>query len=70
MIHALDQGRYEKLNERNIMMLKFLYSTGLRVSELSNLKINHFYNLSEGRGKVVLGKGGKSRHFKISKELA
>ena len=46
-----------------------MYSTGLRVSELSNLKLNDI-DFLRATGKVINGKGGKDRMFKISKELS
>ena len=46
-----------------------MYSTGLRVSELSNLKICDV-EFGKASGKVVKGKGDKDRYFKISKVLS
>ena len=45
-----------------------LYSTGLRVSELVNLKIDHL-NFNDGTGWVRKGKGNKDRLFSISAAL-
>ena len=46
------------------LIIKFLYSTGLRVSELVNLKLTDF-NLESKEGWVRKGKGGKDRFFKL-----
>lgn len=46
---------------RNTLIVEFLYTTGLRVSELCSLKLVNL-NLEEARG-VVLGKGNKERVF-------
>jgi len=47
------------------LIIKLLYSTGLRVSELVNLKINDL-NLDDRSGWVRRGKGNKDRFFTIS----
>jgi integrase/recombinase XerD len=47
------------------LMIKFLYSTGLRVSELVNLKVTDL-NLEKLEGWVRKGKGSKDRYFKLS----
>ena len=49
----------DEMSVRNRAMLELLYATGLRVSELINLKFSNIY-LSEGFLKV-LGKGSKER---------
>ncbi len=51
------------------LMLSFLYSSGLRVSELVNLKVNDL-NLDDSTGWVRRGKGKKDRLFKISSQLS
>lgn len=45
--------------QRNILILEMLYSTGVRISELVNIKINDI-NFSE-RKILVFGKGSKER---------
>lgn len=50
------------------LITKFLYSTGLRVSELVNLKIKDI-DLQEKTGWVRRGKGSKDRFFPISDQL-
>ena len=47
------------IDVRNSLILEILYSTGIRVSELANLKIN---NINIGEKKIkILGKGSKER---------
>jgi integrase/recombinase XerC len=52
---------------RDLLILKLFYSTGLRVSELAALKVDHFdfYNNTLR----VLGKGNKTRIIPIGKNL-
>ena len=57
IINAVDLSKEE--GERNKAMLETLYSCGLRVSELTNLKISNLL-LNEGFIRVV-GKGDKER---------
>jgi len=56
-------------NERNKLILKFMYDTGVRVSELSNLKKKHF-DWANLKGTVYKGKGNKDRIFYYSRPLA
>ncbi|AXX84642.1 tyrosine-type recombinase/integrase [Aliarcobacter skirrowii] len=51
---------------RDIAILELLFATGLRVSEISNIK-HHDFNLSTGNIKV-LGKGGKERTIQICEQ--
>ena len=55
-------------NEKSRLMLSMLYSSGLRVSELVNLKVNDI-NLNENIGWVRKGKGNKDRLFAVSPQL-
>lgn len=57
MLDAIDRSTPE--GERNRAMLETLYSCGLRVSELVNLKISHLYLDDEFIR--VIGKGDKER---------
>jgi len=57
LISAVDLSN--KQGERNRAILETLYSCGLRVSELTNLKISNIY-FNEGYLKVI-GKGDKER---------
>ncbi|AGF48855.1 site-specific tyrosine recombinase XerD [Candidatus Kinetoplastidibacterium galati] len=52
---------------RDRAMLETMYSTGLRVSELVNLKINDV-NLSDGVVHIIMGKGGKDRLVPLGEE--
>lgn len=56
-------------NEKSRLMISFLYSTGVRVSELVNLKVDDL-NFSDNTGWVRKGKGSKDRLFKVSENLA
>ncbi len=62
IIAAIDLSKNE--GQRNRAMLETLYSCGLRVSELCNLKLSDLY-FDEGFIKVE-GKGGKQRLVPIS----
>lgn len=56
-------------NKKHLLILEFLYSTGLRVSELTNLKVKDL-DLNENIGWVRSGKGAKDRLFILSSKLA
>lgn len=56
-------------NQKSKLIISFLYSTGLRVSELVNLKVGDV-NLSENTGWVRRGKGAKDRLFVLSSSLS
>ncbi|MGE4515228.1 MAG: tyrosine-type recombinase/integrase [Arcobacteraceae bacterium] len=60
--HDMDRYSYKAL-VRDISVLELLFATGLRVSEVSNIKYSDI-NLSTGNLKV-LGKGGKERTIQI-----
>lgn len=62
LINAIDRSTRE--GQRNCAILETLYSCGLRVSELCNLKISDLY-LNDGFIKVE-GKGSKQRLVPIS----
>ncbi len=66
VIESLDLSKPE--GQRNRAMLEVLYSCGLRVSELVNLKISNLF-LQAGFVKVV-GKGDKERIVPIGSEAA
>ncbi|MFH1290446.1 MAG: site-specific tyrosine recombinase/integron integrase [Nanoarchaeota archaeon] len=51
------------------LIVSLLYSTGLRVSELVNLKVSEI-NLNDKTGWVRKGKGSKDRLFVMSEQLA
>lgn len=54
------------LGVRNRAALEVFYSTGIRVAELQNLKLDHL-NLQEGLLSVVEGKGAKDRVVPVGK---
>jgi len=57
-------------NPRNHALLRFLYETGCRVSELCNVKWRDIQPRDAGQAQVtVFGKGDKTRHVLISKRL-
>ncbi len=55
-------------NEKSRLIISLLYSSGLRVSELVNLKVSDL-DFSENIGWVRRGKGNKDRLFTISEAL-
>jgi len=56
-------------NIKSRLIISLLYSSGVRVSELVNLKVNDI-DLTEKIGWVRSGKGGKDRLFTLSGNLA
>ncbi|MEM2955077.1 MAG: tyrosine-type recombinase/integrase, partial [Candidatus Nanoarchaeia archaeon] len=55
-------------NPKHKLLLELLYSTGLRVSEITNLKAKDF-EIENGVGWVRSGKGAKDRFFIIPEKL-
>ena len=55
-------------NDKSRLMISLLYSSGLRVSELVNLKVEDI-NFEENTGWVRKGKGSKDRLFNLSGNL-
>ena len=55
-------------NRKHRLLLEMLYSSGLRVSEAVNMKIDNL-NLNEKIGKVISGKGKKDRWIILSNRL-
>ncbi len=55
-------------NPRHQFMVRFLYSTGLRISELTNLKVKDLQR-EKNYGWVRNGKGGKDRPFILAQSL-
>src|SRR3989338_6887690 len=56
------------LNHKHLLMIKLLYSSGMRVSELLNLKVKDL-SLDQNYGWVRQGKGKKDRVFVIAQKL-
>lgn len=55
-------------NKKHKLLVEFMYSSGLRVSECVSLKIDDL-DLAEKMGKVKHGKGNKERYFILSDNL-
>jgi integrase/recombinase XerD len=55
-------------NHKHLLMIKFLYATGMRVTEFVQLKVQHF-EFNDNYGWVRDGKGGKDRLFVLAKKL-
>ncbi|PIZ50933.1 hypothetical protein COY27_05290 [Candidatus Woesearchaeota archaeon CG_4_10_14_0_2_um_filter_33_13] len=55
-------------NKKHKLMVNLLYSAGLRVSELTNLKVKDL-QINENYGWVRQGKGNKDRPFIIAEKL-
>ena len=55
-------------SKKTRLIIKFLYSTGLRVSELVHLKLNNL-NLKTGESWVRSGKGNKDRLVKLGENV-
>jgi integrase/recombinase XerD len=53
-------------NKRNKLIIEFIYSTGVRISECINMKLENL-DLKEYIGNVINGKGGKDRVIILSK---
>jgi integrase/recombinase XerD len=71
---TMDEKEVERLIEspkkiRDSLLIKFLYLTGLRVSEVTNLKWSHFKENETTIKISVIGKGNKARIIQISKDL-
>jgi integrase/recombinase XerD len=56
-------------NTRNRLIIKCLYYTGIRISELVSLKWRDLQHRDEGGQITILGKGGKSNVLLIPEEL-
>lgn len=67
--HSIAVTKYQKeVTLRNIVVLELLFSTGMRVSEVSNLKISAV-NLGDNTIRIF-GKGSKERIMCIIKDLS
>jgi integrase/recombinase XerD len=54
-------------NTRNKLIVEFMFSTGVRISECVNMKISNL-NFDDFTGNVVSGKGNKDRIIILSKK--
>lgn len=64
----LIQHAYKDRSEHGLL-IKTLFQTGTRVSELANIKVEHFF-FDELMLLIEKGKGGKSRYVPLLSELA
>jgi site-specific recombinase XerD len=64
MIHLFDAIE----NPKHRFIIKFLYATGMRVSELVHLKVGDV-EIEKRQGLIVGGKGNKDRLFVIAEKL-
>lgn len=55
-------------NKKHRLLVEFLYSSGMRVSECVRIKVNDL-DFSEKMGRVISGKGKKDRHIILSQQL-
>lgn len=55
-------------NPKHKMVLSLIYSTGLRLQEVVNIKLNHIDSIAM-RIKVVAGKGKKDRYVALSEHI-
>lgn len=71
-IIEIDISKKPFLNLRNKLIVMILYSSGMRVSELCNLKLKNFINLEKNKDSIfftmVNGKGRKERFVPIYQE--
>lgn len=58
----------KKTSERDLLILEIFYSTGIRLSELSNIKIEDIDN--KNRTIIIKGKGNKERYVFYSRECS
>jgi integrase len=63
-----DLNTTQASKDLNSIILKFALYSGLRISELCNLKLEHVF-LDEDKILVLHGKGGKNRWVAINKAL-
>lgn len=56
-------------NLRNRLIIKTLYYTGIRISELVAIKWKHLQHRDEGGQMTILGKGGKSNVLLLPEDL-
>lgn len=61
---------YKEQSPRNQMILKILYFTGVRVEEISKLKVNSFQSTEHGITMMVEGKGRKVRSLHLPEHLS
>lgn len=65
----LDQPPQSKIGIRDRFIIFFLFSTGVRLAELLNIKVSDLYLYSEYPSVTVVGKGQKSRRIPLPADL-
>jgi len=69
-LELLGKSKGKQIQVRDANLVLIALSTGLRVAELSNLKVSHLY-VGKGQSAILVknGKGGKDRIVSISAKL-
>jgi site-specific recombinase XerD len=60
--NLIEASQLHNDKERNLLMIKILVNTGMRISELSNIELNHI----KGNAIRIIGKGNKERTVYLS----
>lgn len=60
----------DKASKRNYHLVSFLYITGIRISELTNIRLSDCHEIKSGFIEILIyGKGKRKRHVLIPKTL-
>lgn len=65
----LDQPSRSKIGIRDRFIMLFLFSTGVRLAELLNIKVSDLHLNSEYQSVTVIGKGQKLRRIPLTSDL-
>ncbi len=58
-----------KASEKLGLMIQFIYSTAVRISEMTNIKVSNIKEIERYLEIRILGKGKKERKIKVKKDL-